>query len=299
MNLKQYRNKIKIYNMYNTGFYNIVNPLTPYMIADFYISDEIYDNTVWKDKFDKSLIKGNNLIETMEYDKINDYDIVQCQICLLNYFLLDVLPFIKRKIILLTSQYDYPGLEDNDISQKILNHPNIFLWVSQNHIYKHRKCMSFPFGIHQDKVNFYYKFMNNNKVKKNYEISKTKLTIQDVLPDEHIRIIYPLLGIESGEYLYYYDFLNSLLENKFVVSPEGDRHDCFRHYEAIGLGCVPICNVDLSDIFGDSMIYSDGKEMSYFVEFERVNKRWSRPNKKIIFREFWEQKIRDRIKKME
>ena len=58
--------------MYNTGFYNIVNPLTPYMIADFYISDEIYDNTVWKDKFDKSLIKGKNLIETMEYDKIKD-----------------------------------------------------------------------------------------------------------------------------------------------------------------------------------------------------------------------------------
>ena len=52
--------------------------------------------------------------------------------------------------------------------------------------------MNFPFGIHQDKVNFYYKFMNNNKVKKNYVITKTKLTIQDVLPDEHIRAVYPL-----------------------------------------------------------------------------------------------------------
>ena len=285
--------------MYNTGFCNLVNPLTPYMIADYYISDEIYDKNIWKDKFDKSLIKGENLIETMNYEKIKDYDIVQCQFCLLNYFVVDVLPNIKSKIILLTSQYNYPGLEENSITEELLNHPNIFLWVSQNHIYRNRKCMNFPFGIHQDKVNFYYKFMNNNKVKKNYVITKTKITIQDVLPDEHIRVVYPLLGLESGEYLYYYDFLNTLLENKFVLSPEGDRPDCFRHYEAIGLGCVPICNVDLSDIFGDSMVYLDGREMSYCVEFGRVNVKWQRPNKKIIFRDFWEQKIKDRIRKMD
>ena len=26
--------------------YNLVNPLTPYMIADYYISDEIYDENI-------------------------------------------------------------------------------------------------------------------------------------------------------------------------------------------------------------------------------------------------------------
>ena len=55
-------------------------------MTDYYISDEIYDKNIWKDKFDKSLIKGENLIETMNYEKIKDYDIVQCQFCLLNYF---------------------------------------------------------------------------------------------------------------------------------------------------------------------------------------------------------------------
>ena len=45
---KKIKNKIKVYVMDNTGFKKIINPLTPYMIADFYISDEILDESIWK-----------------------------------------------------------------------------------------------------------------------------------------------------------------------------------------------------------------------------------------------------------
>ena len=284
----------------NEGFKEIVNPLTPYMIADFFISDEILDKNIWRERFDKSLIKGEDLIRTMNYDKVKDYDIVQCQINLLSYFYFDILPHLgNKKIILLTSQYKYPGLRESPLTEDILNDDRIFMWVSQNHIYKNSKCMNFPFGIHQDKVNFYYKFIKNHKVRKLREIDKLKLTIQDVLPDEHIRIQYPLLGIDSGEYLYYYDFLKSLLECKFVLSPEGDRPDCYRHYEAIGLGCVPICNINLSSIFGDSMILADGDEMTSYIFNGIVSKKWKKPNKNIIYSEFWERRIRDKVRKMD
>lgn len=284
----------------NAGLRKLVNPMTPYLIADFFISDEILDENIWKDRFDKSLIKGEDLIRSMDYEKIKDYDIIQCQINLLNYFYYDVLPHIvDKKIILLTSQYEFPGLRESSITEDLLNDERIFMWVSQNHIYKHHKCMNFPFGIHQDKVNFYYKFIKNHKVRKLRDIDKLKLTIQDILPDEHIRIQYPLLGIDSGEYLYYYDFLKSLLECKFVLSPEGDREDCYRHYEAIGLNCVPICNVNLNSIFGDSMIYSNGHEMSNFALNGMVNKKWKRPNKNIIYTDFWERRIRDKVRKMD
>ena len=39
------------------------------MIADFYISDEILDES-GKKGFDKSLIKGNDLIKTMNMTKL-------------------------------------------------------------------------------------------------------------------------------------------------------------------------------------------------------------------------------------
>ena len=93
---------------------------------------------IWKDTFDKSLIKGEDLIKTWDYEKIKDYDIIQCQINLLNYFFHYILPHITKKIILLTSQYNYPGLKESNITQEILDDEKIFLWVSHNHIYKNK-----------------------------------------------------------------------------------------------------------------------------------------------------------------
>ena len=46
--------------------------------------------------------------------------------------------------------------------------------------------------------------------------------------------------------------------------------DCSRHYECIGLDCVPICNVDMSKMFGDNMIYSSPEEMTDFIEYGEV-----------------------------
>lgn len=286
--------------MDKSGLSNIINPLTPYLISDFYMSDEIMDNNVWKDKFDKSLIKGINLLEIYDYSIVKDYDVIQCQINLLSYFYYDILPHLEdKKIILLTTQYKSPCLIESSITEEILKNPSIFLWASHNHIYKNGKCINFPYGIDLDKVNFYYRFMNNNKIRKKIEISRLKLTIQDNLPEGHVRIEYPILGIESGQYLYYYDYLKTILESKYALSPEGENPDCSRHYECIGLGCVPICNVDMRKMFGDNILYSTPEEMTKFIEFGEVFQKWKKPNKNIIFRNYWELRLRDKINKME
>jgi hypothetical protein len=40
------------------------------------------------------------------------------------------------------------------------------------------------------------------------------------------------------------DYFLEMAKSKYVVSPNGDRPDCYRHYEAIGLGAVPITQLD-------------------------------------------------------
>ena len=40
------------------------------------------------------------------------------------------------------------------------------------------------------------------------------------------------------------DFFLEMAKSKYVLSPNGDRPECFRHYEAIGLGSVPITELD-------------------------------------------------------
>ena len=145
------------------GLYKLINPLTPYFIADFYISDEISypecNDYSWRNTFDRSLIKGVDLLKTRNYDLVKDYNIVQCEMNLLSFFKHDILPELKgKKIVLFTSQCKYPSLELNELTDEILNHPSILLWISQNPIYEnHHKFMAFPYGIHQDKVHFYYK----------------------------------------------------------------------------------------------------------------------------------------------
>ena len=39
-------------------------------------------------------------------------------------------------------------------------------------------------------------------------------------------------------------FHETLREHRYVISPNGDRPECFRHYEALGLGTIPITELD-------------------------------------------------------
>ena len=49
------------------------------------------------------------------------------------------------------------------------------------------------------------------------------------------------------------------MEAKYILSPNGDRPECHRHYEAIGLGTAPITQLDpiLFRHLGSSVIYNN------------------------------------------
>jgi hypothetical protein len=48
----------------------------------------------------------------------------------------------------------------------------------------------------------------------------------------------------STFYLHPRDFYTQLSQHDFVLSPNGDRPECYRHYEALGLGVIPITELD-------------------------------------------------------
>lgn len=41
-----------------------------------------------------------------------------------------------------------------------------------------------------------------------------------------------------------YDYFTQIAKSRYILSPDGDRPECFRHYEALGLGSVPITELD-------------------------------------------------------
>ena len=49
-----------------------------------------------------------------------------------------------------------------------------------------------------------------------------------------------------------------MAKSKYILSPNGDRPECYRHYEAIGLGTMPITELDpmLFHHFEQNVIYN-------------------------------------------
>jgi hypothetical protein len=52
------------------------------------------------------------------------------------------------------------------------------------------------------------------------------------------------IGIPSGKRLKPAQYFEAVASHRYVLSPNGDRPDCYRIYEALGLGTIPITELD-------------------------------------------------------
>lgn len=282
--------------------YVIINTLSPYFICDHYISTEIFPgqpkSSYWSPDYNRNLIKGNNLLKNKNFDTIKDFDIIQCQIDHLNMFIDTFLPKINKKIILITSQCHNPQIYRSKKTDLLLNNNKIFLWISQNPIYKkHPKYMAFPYGICSENkyVYKYYTFLKNIKdFNKKEEVVNLYSSVHDHLPSNHIRKKYKILT-ENTQKLDYNDYLNKIKQSKFLISTSGDRDDSYRHYEAIGLGTIPISNIDYYEIFENNMYSTSEENLIKILKTSKCDIEYKEPNKNMIYLEYWKKKINDRI----
>jgi len=277
-----------------------VTPITPYFLCDHYISTEIYDH-VPKYIGISLQLNSNDLLKNKNYNDIKEGDIIQIQVDLLDFFYVKITPILytrKIKVIIFTSQWHLPQVTLSSKTDLLLNHENILLWISQNPIYKnHPKYMAFPYGICHHNVIHYVYFIKQNQINdKNIMILNHYSSVHGHLPSDHIRKKYDLFGKNSGNLTNYDEFLNNLLHSKFVISTTGDRDDCYRHYECIGLNAIPISNIDpfYKDIFGENMVYSHAEEMVSMVDTQTIDYPYSSPDKDLLTIEYWKCKIQER-----
>jgi hypothetical protein len=274
-----------------------ITPLTPYFICAHFISTELY-------RYDSKYIgiqlnlSSNDLFKNKNYNSIKNNDIIQVQVDLFDFFYDVVLPIICKnniKVIIITSQLHLPQLHINYKTDAVLNNSNILLWISQNPIYKHAKYMSFPYGLRHDNLSEYVEFMLSDT----HNHKQTKLTnspsrVHCHLPDTHIRKRNAIFG---NSCINYKDFLSQISTSQFVISTTGDRDDCYRHYECIGLNAVPVSNINViyKDIFEDDMIYSNETEMVDMINTTNINHKYTPPNKDILTIHYWICKINNKL----
>jgi hypothetical protein len=281
---------------------HLVTPITPYFICNHFISTEIH-NTTYKYININLELKANDLLKNKNYNDIKNNEIIQIQVDFFDFFYDIVLPIITKnniKVIIITSQWYLPQIQRNHKTDNLLNNTNILLWISQNPIYtNNEKYMAFPYGICHTKIIDYVNFikLNNINNNKNVKILNQYSSPHIHLPNNHIRKMYNIFGINSGAPMSYIDFLKNILNAEFVISTTGDRDDCFRHYECIGLNSIPVSNINniYKDIFEENMIYSNAEEMINMINSNSVNYNYKKPNRDILTISYWIDKIYQKI----
>jgi hypothetical protein len=245
----------------------------------------------------------NDLYIKRNFETVKEYDIIQVQVDLLRYFMSEILPQINCKIILFTSQWHLPQIQPDHSTLQILENDKIFLWISQNPIYKkHKKYMAFPYGLLHTSLNKYMKFVKTNNTRildanaKSQCVFNSPISRHRHLPSNHIR--HHSMFDEVIKRLPYIEYLERILQSKFTISTAGDRDDCYRHYECIGLNSVPISNIDYNEIFGENMVYSNDKNMEMFIRGDATPVHHCHVNRDILTLEYWIDTINIRIKNL-
>jgi hypothetical protein len=237
---------------------HIITPITPYLLCQHYFSTEIYPNNIKYIGMDiHSLIStANDLYTNKNINAIKEGDIIQVQVDLFEHFIHDILPQITKNVIIITSQYHLPQLFRNETTDLCLQKDNIILWISQNPIYEnHPKYMAFPYGVCHSHVDAYMNYLKQKDIRKTVSVYTSNMNIRQNLPPTHIRR-HPIFASSSVP-IRYTQYLDKIAESKFVISLSGDRDDCYRHYECIGLQSIPISDVHYNEIFEKNMITFD------------------------------------------
>jgi len=250
-------------------FKNIINPFSGYLLSQHFIGYEVF-------KMKSMLpININNLFINRNYNIINDYDVIYVECILFDLFIDQILPKINKKIILITGLYNFPQIFKNSKTDYLLNHPNILLWISQNPVYiNHPKYVPFPYGIAPYNLEKYAKQLLLSVYKTKHitflPINNGTNECRKKLPD--------LPVMDTCEYY------ENVSASEFVISPIGDRDDCYRHYECIGLGSIPISNVGetYKALFQDNMYYCDIDRIIEIMDTNIIDVSYSIPNRDFI-----------------
>lgn len=265
---------------------NIINPFSGYIICDYFLGSEVYDYNV-----EINLNNKINLNNISNYESIKNNIIIMCQVNKLNFFVNKIMPKLNCKIILITGQWHFPQVKKSSITDKIIKSNKIIRWYSQNPLYeyeKESKYYVFPYGIcHHNCYDYYNYLISNKKVNKNKELSNLYCGVHKHLPINHIRKMYPIFS--NLKRLKYSSFLKKISKSKYIISTSGDRDDCYRHYEAIGLNTIPISDIGFmyKRIFGDNMLYLNRNNLLEVTKVGKVNHLYKPINRDIITTEYW------------
>lgn len=271
-----------------------VNPFSPMLLCDWHYSNDEPDT--WKGDLTWTQIATNPLNKSGAVD-VKPCESVCVDVATFESFVTDILPSIKVKMLLFTHRWTLPQLHKSHITEVVRTHPNISHWFAQNPVYvEDDKYSAFPYGLEPVSLHeFADAFLSYHQGYKLKDSTIEHLHVSDTHPSRQ-KLISKRAAREG--HLHVRQYYEKIAGTRFMISPRGDRPDCYRHWEAIGLGAIPIANIDWAlygPLFGNDMMYVDDvDEMIELLDnLNRLDSRYQPPQSHKVLTRYWMRKVGD------
>lgn len=181
---------------------------------------------------------------------VQPYDTVYVTFSNLPHFANNMLSLIDRPFVLITNQMQNvldPKLKTGRLNplvfEQIVNHSCMARWFMAN-IYTyatyplHPKLSPYPIGIHPAKVGPLNQILMEQQGR---SVNKTRHYYASALGStSESRKGIPSAGRRAS----FEKYIHEIQQSHYVLSPNGDRPECYRHYEALAMGTIPVTELD-------------------------------------------------------
>lgn len=238
-------------------------------------------------------------------DNLQAFDTVFVHKRMVQTFVENTLPYLQTPIILLTGSYENskPFRVDKNHLQQLLESPMIVHWFCTNIYETLGMKSSLPPKLHPMALGVepFGKDPKRHPLPVSV-IRDTLLRYAGTLPNKTIGVFEAYTSpftnpnrknIPRGIKMPLPDYLDHMARSKFVISPNGHKPDCFRHYEALAFGAIPITELDpilYSHLKAGPVIFNNSHwwnitetqalQLLNVTEFPPVNRN-------LIFEEYW------------
>jgi hypothetical protein len=242
-------------------------------------------------------VLNNTSMERLEHN-----DTIYVTFIALEEFVNHKLDKITKDVVIISGQFQRTRMVPNHVIVKLLNNPHVIQWFCQNLPYYggvdpfHPKISPFPYGLkevaHNPALNrpleAYKQVFFQNLMIQDPNVGRSKMVYAGPL---RLRKLPSRASIptEVSRRLAPKQFFQNIANSTYILSPNGDRPECYRHYEALGLGTVPITELD-PVLFrhleaGHSVIFNNTNWNLTTLE-SQLNPQPT-VNRNLIFEEYW------------
>ena len=227
----------------------------------------------------------------------------------LHDFVQRVLPEITAPFVLITGTYEVdPHLAASTYDSfldwaAVLQHPHLLHLYNMNPWFRHPKQSGWPYGILRPLL--YEPFYDAAIEKSETGIYFGPLGLSNLgrlgLPgflgireDAWDRADLHASHADKSSRVPFKEYAQLLASHQFVLSPDGDRKDCARNYEALGLGTQPVTDLDIRDYDfyrNCGLIFDENLH-----DWENLKLEPARVERRVVLNEYWASKLSHAIR---